>query len=45
VGHDQQGLLPGVSLFRHSDPIEARWRRMIPAAQLRVLDDNGSAAR
>jgi len=32
---DQEGLLPGFS-FRHSEPIEFRWRRMIPAAKFRV---------
>ena len=35
---------PGFS-FRQHDPIEARWRRMIPDTQVRVRDDRGSAAR
>jgi hypothetical protein len=35
---------PGFS-FRQHDPINFRWRRMIPAADDRVLDDNDSAAR
>jgi hypothetical protein len=35
LDQDQEGLLPGFS-FRHSEPIEIRWRRMIPAAKFRV---------
>jgi hypothetical protein len=31
--------------FRQRDPIEARWRRMIPATKIRAWRDNGSAAR
>ena len=35
VDQDQEGLLPGFS-FRHSEPIEIRWRRMIQIAKFRV---------
>lgn len=35
---------PGFS-FRHSDPVEARWWRMIPDTNVKVLRDNGSPAR
>jgi hypothetical protein len=31
--------------LRQRDPVEARWRRMIPDTKVRVLQDNGSAAR
>jgi len=44
VNQDEQGLLPGFS-FRQHEPIDARWRRMIPDTYVRVRDDNGSAAR
>ena len=38
VGQDQQGLLRRGSASASSDPIAARWRRMIPAAKFRVLE-------
>jgi hypothetical protein len=44
VSEHHERLLAGFS-FRQREPIEARWRRMIPAAKVRVLRDNGSAAR
>jgi hypothetical protein len=35
AGQDQEGLLSGFS-FRRSEPVEIRWRRMMPAAKFRV---------
>jgi hypothetical protein len=31
----RRACCPGFS-FRHSEPVEIRWRRMIPAAKFRV---------